>query len=100
LSRAGQRVFALPLYSTTPLLASAWDAGQANGQLAHTPAGTFYYRSSLCATNEGRAACAALERGVRLDVIEEREVPAIASQPWLPLGDRPVVVGLYRIGSR
>jgi hypothetical protein len=59
--------------------------------------GSFYYRSSLCATPEGRPACEALERGASLEVVEERELSAVASLPWLPLPGGPVRVGLYRV---
>jgi hypothetical protein len=59
--------------------------------------GMVYYRSSLCSTVEGAAACWGLERTVALEKIGERQFPAVASLPWTPLGDKPIVVSLYRV---
>jgi hypothetical protein len=96
LRRAGDRILMLPLYSGGPVQALGLEAapGLAFPQLR---AGVAYYRSSLCSTPEGSSACATMERGVDLEVIEEREFPAIASQPWAPLAMAPVKVGLYRV---
>jgi len=99
LRRAGDRILMLPLYSGGPVQAMGLEAapGLAIPQLR---VGITYYRSSLCSTPEGSLACAAMERGVDLEVLEERDFPAIASQPWAPLAMAPIRVGLYRVRAQ
>jgi hypothetical protein len=95
LSRAEERIVMLPLAR------GRWRVQGINLQqeplLPQLYAGSFYYRSSLCSTPEGRPACEALERGASLEVVEEQEFPAVASLPWLPLAGGPIRVGLYRV---
>jgi hypothetical protein len=97
--RAGDRILMLPLYSGGPVQAMGLEVAPGL-TLPQLRAGTAYYRSSLCSTPEGSSACAAMERGVDLEVMEERDLPAIASQPWAPLAAAPVKVGLYRVRAR
>jgi hypothetical protein len=95
LSRAEERIVMLPLAR------GRWRVHGVNIRqeplLPQLYAGSFYYRSSLCATPEGRPACEALERGASLEAVEERELSAVASLPWLPLPGGPVRVGLYQV---
>jgi hypothetical protein len=96
LRRAGDRIVMLPLYSRGPVQAVGLESARGL-TLPRLRAGTTYYRSSLCSTPEGSPACAEMERGVDLEVMAEREFPAIASQPWAPLSAGPIKVGLYRV---
>ncbi|MCC6556841.1 MAG: hypothetical protein IT372_28120 [Polyangiaceae bacterium] len=97
LHSAERRVVALPLYP--PAAGPAPDALDA-GALAHATAlgpGVYYYRSSLCGTEEGREACAAFERRHTLRLLEERDLPSSASVPWLPMPPGPIRAALYEI---
>jgi hypothetical protein len=95
LARAGERTYALPIYPVEGgLVPIAMDVAQAD-TIALAP-GSFYYRSSLCATPEGEAACSTVESRYRLSSIDERTLEPVPSQPWAPV-DRPVVVGIFRV---
>ncbi|AKT42971.1 hypothetical protein [Chondromyces crocatus] len=57
----------------------------------------YYYRTSLCSTAEGRAACEHIESTFRLTPVAERELPARPSHPLLVYLAPTVRVGLYRV---
>lgn len=98
LSRAGDRVFGLPIYTQSP---RRHRGAMSADDLASTrlPAGSYYYRSSLCATPEGEAACRAVESAHTLELMRARTLPAIASIRWQPIaGD--VYIALYRVAPR
>jgi hypothetical protein len=57
----------------------------------------FYYRSSLCSTEEGKSACEAFERARTLELVDEKVLPARASHPWQPMGSEPIHVQLHRV---
>ncbi len=96
LRRAGDRILVLPLYSDGQVLATGLETVPGRG-LPQLGPGTVYYRSSLCSTPEGGPACAELEQDADMEILQERELPAVASQPWAPLGTAPIKVGLYRV---
>ena len=101
LSRAGRRVFLLPLYgeeSTPPLRAFPLRAGDpVPRELGRD---TYYYRSSLCDTNDGRDACAAFESAWTLVPIAERTLEARPSKAEHPYPHDQVKVGLFRVEPR
>ncbi len=96
LGRAGARGLVLPLYGRQ--LTQRVSAEQ----LAHTRMSprSLYYRSSLCATPEGTSACEAFERAHNLTPIHIDHLDPVASQPWLPLPDRPIDVMLATVEPR
>lgn len=95
LSRAGDRTYALPIYPVDDgPIPIALDAERA-ATIALAP-GSYYYRSSLCSTPEGTAACRSIEGRYSLVPVDRRSYDAVASQPWAPV-DRPADVGLYRV---
>ncbi|HPB97341.1 MAG TPA: hypothetical protein PKW66_15590 [Polyangiaceae bacterium] len=96
LKRAENRVFMLPLFPDGPVNIEGYDSRQMALASPLQP-GMFYYRSSLCSTAEGAPACAALERDVLLETIEENEFPAIASQPWAPFHQSSLRASLHRV---
>lgn len=55
----------------------------------------YYLRTSLCSTDEGRAACERLERSAKLVPVATARLPAIPSMPDLLYDDAHVDVGLY-----
>ena len=57
----------------------------------------FYYRSSLCATAEGREPCRRLEEELRLEQMWEGELPALRSMAYMDYQETTVRVGLYRV---
>jgi hypothetical protein len=97
LLRADNHILAIPLYPTDPqgrrlLPHVAQDVG------ASLPGGdrSYWYRSSVCSTEEGRAFCERVERGAALEPVVTATYPARWSLSHLPF-DRPWVrVGLYR----
>lgn len=97
LHRAQDRVLMLPLYGEGPVRATGVAVGPETTPSPTPRPGDYYYRSSLCSTPEGMASCKALEGRLRLQVVEERSLPSVASQPWAPLRNGPVRVGLYRL---
>jgi hypothetical protein len=60
-----------------------------------------WYRSSLCATDDGRALCDAVESRHRLRPLSSADLRAIPSMEGLGYDDGTVHVGLYAIeGTR
>lgn len=98
LLRADHHILAIPLYPTDPkgrrlLPHVAQDVG------ASLPGGdrSYWYRSSVCSTEEGRGFCERVERGATLEPVVTATYPARWSLSHLPF-DRPWVrVGLYRV---
>jgi hypothetical protein len=91
---AGQRMLDLPLYRGAEMpRAIRLEDGAAVSD------GAYYVRTSLCSTDEGRAACEGFESSHRLVAVERRSLPAIASLPWLPFRVPAVEVVLYRLGE-
>lgn len=99
LGEVGQRMQQLPIHPNNPRhLANLRMTPEKLGEVLRDPGPLDYYlHSSLCSTDEGRAACEAAEARLRLDPIEHAELPAVPSM--LELGyDRPTVpVVLYRV---
>jgi hypothetical protein len=79
-ARAGKGVLYLPIYKwrnegrAHHLQITAGKG--ASARLEHLGRDVFYYRSSLCSTAEGRAACDQIERDHALAPIETAELPA------------------------
>ncbi len=94
LSRAGQRVLALPLAGEG---LPSWHRIDEHGVAHFGPGARFYYRSSLCSTPEGAPMCAAFEHAHALRIVETRRLPAIASLPWAPLPEGEIEVTLFRV---
>ncbi len=99
LTRAGRHVLALPLYPSI-------DPKKRDVVEFHEPerspptlagARTYWYRSSLCSTREGRARCDAIERGLSLEPVATAVLPAIWSLNHLPYDAARIPVGLYRV---
>ena len=95
LARAGDRTYALPIYLRADGLVPIGVSVSSLGSVG-LPIGSLYYRSSLCSTPEGEAACRELDSRCQLVAIEPHTLPAIASQPWAP-GEQPASVGLFRV---
>ncbi|MCA9690826.1 MAG: hypothetical protein KC636_14560 [Myxococcales bacterium] len=99
LGRADARVLVLPLFGDgAPVDAVGLEANELAA--AWLAPGTYYYRSSLCATPEGERACATVEHDAALTPVVTRELPAVASLPWLPLAPGSIDIGLYQVGAR
>ncbi len=99
LTRAGRHVLGFPLYPTLdPRRRELVELREPAGS-PPTLAGarTYWYRSSLCSTVEGRAYCAAIERGLSLEPVATAVLPAIWSLNHLPYDARSIPVGLYRV---
>ena len=95
LRQVGQRVMTLPLYdgvTATPLPVAEADAAPLSSM-----GSVLYYRSSLCASEEGRPVCERIEHGATLTPVVERELPARPSMRWSPLPGPSLHVGLYRV---
>ncbi len=92
-NRVDQRVFFLPLYDSSRI-----------GSVRLTPEhptvpsvpNLFYYRSSLCSVPEGKQACDRVESQLVLSPVHEAAFPAIPSLPYLPLGNGPIRVTLFK----
>jgi hypothetical protein len=91
---AGKRMLDVPLYVGAPMPRAIRleDSGA-----AAAPVGAYYLRTSLCATDEGRAACDRFEGRHRLVPVERQLLPAIASLPSLPFTVSSVEDVLYRV---
>jgi len=95
LKRADKRVLELPLYGRSLPAATPFHPDNVPPFRGRGP--RYYYRGSLCSTPEGAAHCASFEKAHRLQLIESRSLPAIASLRWLPLGEGPVEVQLFSV---
>lgn len=93
LGRAGRRVLELPRLGR----GARRPIDAAEPRAPRLPAGTYWYRSSLCATPEGHAACEAVEREHALVEVARATLPGHASQPWLPFPTASVEVALLRV---
>ncbi len=96
LGRAGPRGLVLPLYAR-PLVTRLAAKDLADTQI---PAGTLYYRSSLCATPDGRDPCRVFEHAHRLTPLQHATLPNVASQPWLPYPNGPLEVMLFKVDQK
>ncbi len=61
---------------------------------------TFYYRSSLCSTPQGRSTCEKLEANIKMKALGEAKLPARRSMPKLDYDKDPVKVGLYMVETK
>jgi hypothetical protein len=98
--RVGRRVLMLPLYAaapnTTPTPLVLRPGGLVEN-LASMGQETFYARTSLCTTPEGRVFCAEVEERYQMVPLQEAELPAVPSMVGLEY-DRPTVrIGIYRV---
>ena len=93
---AGRRNLFLPTYMVSPPLAvdaiARLDGREAiDAQAALGPLGcTYYARTSLCSSAEGRPVCADVERQLALEPVTGASFAAAPSNGWLPY-DRAVV---------
>jgi hypothetical protein len=98
--RVGRRVLMLPFYNGAsvggpePVILRL---GEFSEDLARVGRETFYERTSLCSTREGRPFCAQLEGRYRLVPVHEAELPAAPSMVGLGYDAPTVRVGLYRV---
>lgn len=95
--RAEKRSLALPLHPpkhpVTPLPLSTERAPM---DFSAQPGALYYYRSSLCSTEDGRAYCETLERALELELVAERELPARPSMRWSLYDASVVRVALFK----
>ncbi|MCA9641959.1 MAG: hypothetical protein H6718_09545 [Polyangiaceae bacterium] len=96
-SRAGRRVMLMPFYDDTKI--EGVRITDETGSIAPAPE-LYYYRSSVCSTDEGRALCRKVESDFELTPIEEHTFPSVASLQHLPMGSEPVRVGLFKAKLR
>jgi hypothetical protein len=99
LARAGNHILAFPLYPATDPLARQLLSLDTRTQLPPLGerGGLYWYRSSVCATVEGRAYCDAIERRLTLTPVASTTFAAVWSLSHLPF-DRPWVrVTLSRV---
>lgn len=100
--RVGRRVDVLPIYrgyeplGHDPVLLRG---GQALDDLDRVGRQTFYVRSSLCSTPEGRPLCDEVERRYRLERVVDDNLPAVPSMVGLDYASPTVRVGLYRVAG-
>ncbi|MBI5482693.1 MAG: hypothetical protein HY906_27815 [Deltaproteobacteria bacterium] len=97
---AGERVVHLPTYaggrSRAARRVNAREVGDAAG--APPMAGNVWYaRTSRCSSVEGRPACAALERRLRLEPVARAAFPALPSARHLPYDRQVVDVEIARV---
>jgi hypothetical protein len=97
MARADRRVLTLPLHRFATLTLTP-EAPPPN--LDAIGAEVFWYRSAMCATEEARAYCDAVEAQYELTPILTRTLPAIPSIDDLTYDEDTVVVGLYRVVGR
>jgi hypothetical protein len=95
--RAERQILALPLrgFFDVPLV-----CGEPAPDLMALGHDVFVYRASLCASERGRACCAALEAGYLLEPFAAARLPAIESMGGLGYDTDPVEVGLFRVRGR
>lgn len=94
---AGYRNVRIPLYDqVTNASRRGISVGDPLPDLSREGGALYYYRSSLCSTDDAKAACQALEATASLELVTERELPAIPSMRWSPFPADKVTVGLYR----
>jgi hypothetical protein len=96
LERAGPRTLRLPLYERVTASRRNLSTRDALPDLSAFSGTIYYYRSSLCSTEEGASACQKLEASASLQLVAERELPAIPSMRWNPYPTTRVRVALYR----
>jgi hypothetical protein len=98
--RVGRRVLMLPFYrgardtGPEPLVLRPEESPE---DLARVGRETFYERTSLCSTREGRGFCARLEARYRMQALHSVELPAVPSMVGLGYDAPTVRVGLYRV---
>lgn len=98
--RVGRRVLTLPFYDDAPDVGPAPLVLRPDGMtedLARVGRETFYVRTSLCSTREGRGFCAQLEGRYRLTPVHEAELPAVPSMVGLGYDGPTVRTGIYRV---
>jgi hypothetical protein len=105
LRRAGERVADMPVYPSDPrgisVLELSPDELRRADTLGQGREDAYYYRSSLCSTVDGRAACAAIEGHLELELVSAATLPALPSMPHMLYDERAIEVALYRIrGTR
>jgi hypothetical protein len=94
---AGYRNVRLPLYDqVTNATRRGIAVGEPLPDLSRLGGTLYYYRSSLCVTDDAKAACQAIEATAPLELVTERELPAIPSMRWSQFPSDKVMVGLYR----
>ena len=97
LERAGRHISVLPVYpKPSPrrlvLTLSAEDTAEVQSLTGEF----YYYRSSVCTTAEGRAACARVESTLVLTPLAERAFAARSSINGLDYDEQTVRVALFR----
>ena len=102
LARADRWIVALPLYGGAEaprVRLMKMEADAPAPDLRRLAGEVYYYRSSICSSKEGRAACDAIEKRYRFEPVEARQLPAASSMPYLSYDDDEVAVGLYRLAE-
>ena len=101
LERVDRRIATFPVYRSSPQrirLTRLRQTDEHDRELAVTAApGDFYYRSSICSSEEGRPICQRLESQWELEPVHLATLPALPSMPYLPYDTSEIAVGLYRI---
>lgn len=99
LSRAENHILAFPLYPSTDVKGRRLVPLTAQDAAAALPTGdgAYWYRASVCTTEEGRAFCERIERGATLVPVVTATYPARYSLSHLPFDRERVPVGLYRV---
>lgn len=98
--RVGHRVEILPFYRYySPLGLEPIPLRQSQDLTNLHRAGrqTYYFRSALCSTTDGRPLCTAIEHRYILTPIATATLPAVPSMVLLNYASSTVSVGLYRI---
>jgi hypothetical protein len=98
---AGERNLFLPAFlgARAPGLAQPLDMRHPPDLSALAGACTYYLHGSLCSSDDGRAACAAVEERLRLDEVARARFPARPSSDGLPYDRDPVETALYRVAG-
>lgn len=100
--RAERRVLALPVYanarSRVSPLPVRLDQPFPVLDVEHGRS-TFYYRSSLCSTPEGRPLCDQIEQDYALTPVAQAELPSVPSMVGLDYASPTVRIGLYRVAG-
>lgn len=98
--RAGSRVLALAEYRVAATPGGPRPMRQVYSA-ADVPSGCVrYYRSSLCSSVEGRPACDAVERSLKLAPLASTSFPALPSNLGLPYDRASVEVAWFEVEGR
>lgn len=101
LERVDRRIATFPVYRSSPRRIKLTRLRKTEGHDGRfelpAASGDFYYRSSVCSSEEGRPICQRLENQWKLEPVHLASLPAEPSMPYLPYDTTEVAIGLYRI---